>query len=185
MTESLIDRIHGELSRHPHIDPHSHIEPKAAAARGLEDILGYHYFTELAHSAGVPREQIEGEGVPAEPRLDAVVGGLSKFSNTVQHSWLLKIARDLFGFEHAAVTLENWRELDASIRRLTADASWENRVLAESRIEAVFLTNDFDGGEELRLEYPGYGTEFYAYNESSPTGWRRGPLRGPRPALLR
>jgi len=155
MTESLIDRIHGELSRHPHIDPHSHIEPKAAAARGLEDILGYHYFTELAHSAGVPREQIEGEGVPAEPRLDAVVGGLSKFSNTVQHSWLLKIARDLFGFEHAAVTLENWRELDASIRRLTADASWENRVLAESRIEAVFLTNDFDDPLE------GFDTERY------------------------
>jgi len=39
------------------------------------------------------------------------------------------------------------------------------------------LTNDFDGGEELRLEYPSYGTEFYAYNETSPTGWRRGRTR--------
>ena len=35
------------------------------------------------------------------------------------------------------------------------------------------LTNDFDGGR-TSLEYPGYGTEFYAYNESSPTGWKRG-----------
>ncbi len=27
------------------------------------------------------------------------------------------------------------------------------------------------------MEYPSYGTEFYAYNETSPTGWRRGRTR--------
>ena len=144
MTETLIDRLYGELSRHPHIDPHSHIEPKAAAATCLEDILGYHYFTELAHSAGIPRVQIEGEALDPGARLDAVVSGLERFSNTVQHSWLLKIARDLFAFEPATVTPENWRDLDAEVRRLTGDRSWADRVLAESRIEAVFLTNDFD-----------------------------------------
>jgi glucuronate isomerase len=144
MPETLVERLHGELSRHPHIDPHSHIEPQRAAATCLADILGYHYFTELAHSSGVPREQIEGESLSAESRLDAIVGGLERFSNTVQHSWLLRIARDLFGLEAATVTLDNWRDLDAAIRRRTAEPTWEDRVLAESRIEAVFLTNDFD-----------------------------------------
>jgi ribosomal protein L37AE/L43A len=38
----------------------------------------------------------------------------------------------------------------------------------------TLVDNGFDGGEEIRLEYPGIGTEFYAYNERSPTGWKRG-----------
>ncbi|MBM3955654.1 MAG: amidohydrolase, partial [Planctomycetes bacterium] len=29
------------------VDPHSHIDPHAPAARSLADILGYHYYTEL------------------------------------------------------------------------------------------------------------------------------------------
>ena len=38
----------------------------------------------------------------------------------------------------------------------------------------TLLTNDFDGGEEIRVEYPGIGTEFYILDEESNTGWRRG-----------
>ena len=38
----------------------------------------------------------------------------------------------------------------------------------------TIVANGFDGGEEIRLEYPGLGTEFYAYDEASETGWRRG-----------
>lgn len=38
----------------------------------------------------------------------------------------------------------------------------------------TIVANGFDGGEEIRLEYPGIGTEFYAYDEISETGWRRG-----------
>ena len=144
MSENLIERLHGQLSRATHIDPHSHIEPQAAAATCLADILGYHYFTELAHSAGVPRDQIEGEGATADGRLDAVVAGLERFSNTVQHSWLLQIARDLYGFEAPTVTPDNWRDLDASIRQQAASAGWAEGVLEKSHIEAVFLTNDFD-----------------------------------------
>ena len=41
----------------------------------------------------------------------------------------------------------------------------------------TIVANGFDGGEEIRLEYPGLGTEFYAYDEVSETGWRRG--KGP------
>ena len=38
----------------------------------------------------------------------------------------------------------------------------------------TLVDNDFDGGEEIRLEYPGYGTEFYGYDETDQNGWRRG-----------
>ncbi len=36
------------------------------------------------------------------------------------------------------------------------------------------LTNDFDGGEEIRLEYPGKGTEFYTLDYDDESGWRKG-----------
>ena len=38
----------------------------------------------------------------------------------------------------------------------------------------TLVANDFDGGEEIRLEYPGLGTEFYVFDEESQTGWRKG-----------
>nr|AIF08373.1 hypothetical protein [uncultured marine group II/III euryarchaeote KM3_28_D12] len=47
--------------------------------------------------------------------------------------------------------------------------------LLETQVGSVHLTdNTFDGGEEIRIEYPGYGTEFYVYNEDDSLGWRRG-----------
>ncbi len=50
--------------------------------------------------------------------------------------------------------------------------------LVETTVGSItIVANGFDGGEEIRLEYPGLGTEFYAYDEASETGWRRG--RGP------
>ena len=58
------DVVFAELDSIRLIDPHSHIEPKSPASKTLADILGYHYYTELAHSAGLPRELIE------EPKLD-------------------------------------------------------------------------------------------------------------------
>ncbi|RAH13618.1 MAG: hypothetical protein CMB56_007220 [Methanobacteriota archaeon] len=36
------------------------------------------------------------------------------------------------------------------------------------------LGNDFDGGEEIRLEYPGKGTEFYTLDYEDDSGWRKG-----------
>jgi hypothetical protein len=47
--------------------------------------------------------------------------------------------------------------------------------LVDTTVGSITLVaNGFDGGEEIRLEYPGIGTEFYAYDEDSETGWRRG-----------
>ena len=47
--------------------------------------------------------------------------------------------------------------------------------LVETTVASMTLVaNDFDGGEEIRLEYPGIGTEFYVFDEDSATGWSRG-----------
>jgi hypothetical protein len=50
----------------------------------------------------------------------------------------------------------------------------EDNIVSTEVAALTIVSNGFDGGEEIRLEYPGRGTEFYAYNEKSSTGWRRG-----------
>ena len=64
LTDRLTRDLYTEICRIPLIDPHSHINPHAAAAKSLDDILGYHYYTELAHSAGMDQTPL-GNDVPA------------------------------------------------------------------------------------------------------------------------
>jgi len=152
---ALSARIDDELSRATFVDPHSHIDPLAPSARSLADILGYHYYTELVHSSGVPRGQIEGAGVDEETRIEKIVGGLGRLSNTVQYAWLMEIARGLYSFEADSLDASNWRDLAARVRERSADPGWTTSVLAQSGIEAVFLTNDFDDPLE------GFDTELW------------------------
>ena len=50
----------------------------------------------------------------------------------------------------------------------------DDNIVSTEVAALTIVSNGFDGGEEIRLEYPGKGTEFYAFNERSPTGWKRG-----------
>ena len=51
----------------------------------------------------------------------------------------------------------------------------EDDNLLETQVGAIHLSdNVFDGGEEIRIEYPGLGTEFYIINEDDALGWKRG-----------
>ncbi|MFM7059322.1 MAG: amidohydrolase, partial [Planctomycetota bacterium] len=67
------------------IDPHTHINPLQPASRTLADILGYHYYTELAHSAGMPRSQIEQPGLDPKEKVARLVPWLSTIENTAQY----------------------------------------------------------------------------------------------------
>ena len=50
--------------------------PSQPASASLADILGYHYYTELAHSAGMPRERIEEPGLAAKEKVARLVAGM-------------------------------------------------------------------------------------------------------------
>ena len=52
-SDTLAHDLTAALDAVPLIDPHSHIDPLAPVSKSLDDILGYHYYTELAHSAGM------------------------------------------------------------------------------------------------------------------------------------
>lgn len=144
MSDQLRQRLFDELEQIVLIDPHTHINPHAAASKSLADILGYHYYTELAHSAGLPREQIEQPGLDPREKVARIVPWLANLDNTIQVHWLLEMCREFFGFGDDRITPENWESLYDAAAASMARPDWEAQVLRQSRLEQVFLTNDFD-----------------------------------------
>jgi len=144
MTKSLCERLFTQLDSFPLIDPHTHIDPLKPAASSLADLLGYHYYTELAHSAGMPRERIEEAGITPAERVRRLVEGLEPLENTVQYSWLIEMCQRFFGLADDRLTIANWEALYESSFTRMQQPDWAMHVLAASKLEAVFLTNDFD-----------------------------------------
>jgi glucuronate isomerase len=144
MSALLQSRLLGELEKLVLIDPHTHINQLDPASHTLADILGYHYYTELAHSAGLPRDRIEERGIDPKEKVHRLVPKLADIENTAQYSWLLEMCRVFFGFEDDRITPSNWETLYDNAAKKMALPDWEVQVLRTSKIEQVFLTNNFD-----------------------------------------
>jgi glucuronate isomerase len=145
MSDQLRQRLFSELDSIRLIDPHSHIEPKTAASTTLADILGYHYYTELIHSAGMPRAEIEQPNLDPKEKVRRLVARIEPLRNTVQYSWLLELAREFFDFPAGEqLTTANWESLYDTAAKKLAEPNWEQQVLDKTKLDAVFLTNNFD-----------------------------------------
>ena len=107
MSSALRQRLFDQLDALVIVDPHTHINPHAPASTTLADILGYHYYTELAHSAGMPKAQIEEPGLDPKEKVRRLVERLAPLDNTIQYSWLVEMAREFFGFADERVTPAN------------------------------------------------------------------------------
>jgi glucuronate isomerase len=141
--EIAASELFAEMARWPIFDPHTHIDPIRPAARHFEEVLGYHYYTELAHSAGMPTEAVSA-AVDPDARAAAVVEYLDRIDSTVQYSWLLEIAKTFHRFPHDRITPENLGELLKKADHRLDGLEWDREVFKASGLETVFLTNDFD-----------------------------------------
>jgi glucuronate isomerase len=168
--DQLTQGLYAEICRIPLIDPHSHINPHRAAARTLDDILGYHYYTELAHSAGMDKKPLAPEVEPRQ-RVRAILGHLDRIDNTAQYSWFLEIARTFLGFQGERLTAADADWLCDSAERLMAQPDWEEQVLRRSGVEQIFLTNDFDDpleGFDTRRYVPCLRTDDLVFHLDKP-----------------
>src|SRR3954470_19998433 len=104
-TDPAARELFEEIARWPIFDPHSHIDARRPAARNLDEVLGYHYYTELAHSAGMPADRVA-EALPPLERARNLATHLNRIDNTVQYGWLLEIARTFHDFSHDRITLD-------------------------------------------------------------------------------
>jgi glucuronate isomerase len=141
--DKLAEDLYTQIVQIPLVDPHTHIDPHHPASRSLDDILGYHYYTELAHSAGMDKAPLDAAVDPRE-RVRALLAHMDRFDNTVQYAWFLEIARTFLGFQGDRLTASDTDFLFDQAQRSMARPDWEEHVLKLSNLEAVFLTNDFD-----------------------------------------
>ncbi|QJW98200.1 glucuronate isomerase [Frigoriglobus tundricola] len=142
--DQLVQNLESALSMVPLIDAHSHIDPLSPVSKSLDDILGYHYYTELAHSAGMPQTLLAKDADPRD-RVREIVRFMDRYDNTAQYGWFLDIARAFLGFEDGRklVPADADRLFDVAAKTF-AQPDWEAQVFAKSRLEKVFLTNEFD-----------------------------------------
>jgi glucuronate isomerase len=155
MSATLRESIYQAISSIRLIDPHTHINPHAPASTTLADLLGYHYYTELAHSAGMPKSQIEEPGLTPRDLVGRLIRNLSPIENTAQYRWLVEICRMFFGFDGERIDESNWEDVYEAAERQMRLAEWPQIVLDQSNVEAVFLTNDFDD------DLAGFDTDTY------------------------
>lgn len=171
MTQSLIAEILEPLQSMRLIDPHSHINPLHAASSTLGDILGYHYYTELAHSAGLPKSKIEESGISPKEKVERLVPWLATMENTTQYSWLMEMCQVFFDFNDDRITEANWESLyDRSMGKMQS-ADWEQTVFDRSGLDQVYLTNDFDDplkGFDTRKFVPCLRTDDLVFHLTKP-----------------
>ncbi len=171
MTDTVRNSIYEAIASIRLIDPHTHINPHAPASNTLADLLGYHYYTELAHSAGMPKDQIEEDGISHRELVRRLVTNLSPIENTAQYRWLIEICRKFFGFTGDRLDESNWEELYETSEARMKIAEWPQMVLDQSNVEAVFLTNDFDDeleGFDCNTYIPCLRTDDLVFHLSKP-----------------
>jgi glucuronate isomerase len=142
-SDNLVRDLTSALAAVPLIDPHSHVEPLRPVAKSLDDILGYHYYTELAHSAGMTHAPLARD-YPARDRVRAIIRHMARFDNTTQYGWFVDIARTFLGFEGTRVTEADADRLFDAAERTFTQLDWEHQVIAKTNLEKIFLTNEFD-----------------------------------------
>ncbi|RCS50588.1 amidohydrolase [Bremerella cremea] len=144
MSIELRKRLFDQLDQLVLIDPHTHINALDPSSHTLADILGYHYYTELSHSAGMSKERIEEEGISGKEKVGRLIENFGPITNTIQYSWFIEMAQKLLDFDGDSVDANNWEKLYDTAEAKMSAGNWTETVFEKSRLESVFLTNDFD-----------------------------------------
>jgi len=144
MSHELRKRLFAQLDSLVIVDPHTHINAHEPASHTLADILGYHYYTELAHSAGMPKNRIEEPDLDPLEKVARLVEKLAPLENTIQYSWLVEMCQKFFGLQDDRLTPANFENVYDSAAAKMSGVDWAEHVLSASKLSAVFLTNDFD-----------------------------------------
>jgi glucuronate isomerase len=141
--DRLAQDLYTEICRIPLVDSHTHLDPFQPAAKNLDQLLGHHYYAELAHSSGMERDALAGSVDPRE-RVRAILYHAARFDNTAPYQWFVEIARAFLNFQGTRLTTADASWLCEAADRLMALPDWEARVLRLSNLEKVFVDRKFD-----------------------------------------
>ncbi len=138
----------------PLVDIHSHIDGEHPSARDPKEIIFYHYIVTELLSAGAPSEVLF-SNLKFDDLMEKVAPYFKMIRNTSTYWCLIKMLREIYGFEDTEITEKNWRDIKELIVSHADEEDWYRKVLRKVRLEKGFLTFRFD--EEI----PRYDSEFY------------------------
>lgn len=167
-SQTLVQRLTDAIMDIRAIDVHSHVPHQAPCAETLRDLLGYHYYTELAHSSGMSKNVLDG---PDAEMIPALLRAMENIENTVQYSWMIELAQTLFDFPHARLTPNNWEPLAEAVAARAKDESRARAILEASNLQCTFLTNEFDedlSGVDLDLFVPSLRADTLVFKLAEP-----------------
>jgi glucuronate isomerase len=173
--DALVADLNSALSNVPLIDPHSHIDPLAPVSKSLDDILGYHYYTELAHSAGMG-QAVLAKDAPPRDRVREIVRFMDRYDNTAQYGWFLDIAQTFLGYDGQRVSPADADRLFDAAGKTFAQPDWERQVRDKTKLEKIFLTNEFDDpleGFDSSVYVPCLRTDTLVFHLDKPETRRR------------
>ena len=171
MSAELRARIFEALHELVIVDPHTHIDALSPASTTLADILGYHYYTELDHSAGMPKDQIEEPDLDPKEKVRRLIENMGPIDNTIQYSWFVEMAQQFFDFDGDRIDSTNWEPIYDTATEKMNQADWSQQVLTKSRLSGVFLTNDFDdplSGFDTSIYIPCLRTDDLVFHLAKP-----------------
>ncbi len=169
MDSELVSRLWRSLDALPIYDIHTHIRAEQPFANSLADIIGYHYYTELANSAQY-RAEFAGETDPAEV-VRQVVERLPLLANTVQYDWLTVIGEEFLGIERQHWLSRSWSELYERAQAAIGGGDYRERVLRRSNVHRIYMTNACDEaltGYDTDLLVPCLRTDSFVFEMDSP-----------------
>jgi len=144
----------------PVIDVHTHIGGEGIRqARTLADIVSYHWVNLELSRVGA---NVSGINVGKDPNeyMSAVLPFFNEIKNTSNHWCLMKILKDLYGFEERTLSVDNWKELDIKIREAAKDKNRVKNILEKAKISKITVPfrdgMPYDSDQFIPYEYGEY-----------------------------
>ncbi len=152
--EGLFSDLKEWVDSIPLVDIHCHINGEKPAAEDPKEIIFYHYIATELMSAGAPPKAFS-PNISFEEAMKLTLPYFKMIRNTSTYWCLMKILRDLYGFEENEINEKNWRRIQELILSHVDEENWYRRVLKTTNFEKGFLTFRYE--EKI----PKFDPEYY------------------------
>lgn len=132
------EELEAEVMKIDLVDIHNHLSIGSLGARGVDDLIFYHYIVTELLSAGAPDEILRLRGVE---RLRKALPYMRFIRNTTTYWCLTRILRDLYNYHEDLYDEGSAASLESMISSKASDPAWPIHVLSKrARIRKILLT---------------------------------------------
>ena len=134
-------QLYKEINKFPIVDIHTHVDFHSPFAKNLWQILGYHYFTEMAHSQGMKKEIISSSKYPDKNKTEELCKYLPAMAVTEPYTWLIHLSKKLFDFPYSHLEKDNYKTLYENTKKKAKNPDRLKEICRISNIETISTTN--------------------------------------------